>query len=45
LTIDESKKFFALLMDLNYAKKDDRQAYKNIMKYVDPESMQKALKD
>ena len=32
-------------MDLNYAKKDDRQAYKNIMKYVDPESMQKALKD
>jgi hypothetical protein len=45
LTIDESKKFFALVMDLNYAIKQDRQTYKNIMKYVDPESTQKAYKD
>lgn len=45
LTISESKKFFAFVMDLNYKLKDDRESFKSIMKYIDKHNQQRAEKE
>jgi hypothetical protein len=36
LTINESKKFLALVMNLDYTKSEDRRVYNNVMKAIDP---------
>ena len=42
MTISESKKFFAFVMDLNYKLKDDRESFKSIMKHIDKHNSQRA---
>ena len=42
MTITESKKFFAFVMDLNYKLKDDRESFKSIMKFIDRHNQQRA---
>ena len=38
LSVREAKKFFALVLDLDYKDRKDRTAFKKIMKVVDPDS-------
>jgi predicted membrane protein len=37
LTIEEAKRFFGYIMNMNYKSKQDRQSFKNIMMTIDPE--------
>jgi hypothetical protein len=36
--MDEAKKFFAFVMDLDFKEHDDRDTFKNIMRAIDIES-------
>lgn len=45
LTLPEAKKFFALILDLNYKKRKDRTAFKKIMQVVDPDDQKIVEKD
>jgi len=38
LTVKEAQKFFSAIFDLNFKNEKDRNAFKKIMKVIDPES-------
>ena len=45
LTLNECKKFFAMLLELDYNKAKDRVTFRKILKLVDIDNTQMALKE